>query len=115
MESSTTEYVLHPGMMDRALGAGRKVMEGEGEGETSSWKVGGVEKVRIGLRRGGVKMLARARESGGERKQCGEAGRGSLRAGMRGDARSELGGEGATREKGRRGWRRRKQRPRTKQ
>ena len=47
MERSATEYVLHPGMVDRALEAGRKVMEGEGEREACSWKVEGVEKVRI--------------------------------------------------------------------
>ena len=45
MERSATEYVLHPAMVGRALEAGRKVMEGEGE--ASSWKVEGVEKVRI--------------------------------------------------------------------
>ena len=30
MERSATEYVLHPGMVDRALGAGREMMEVEG-------------------------------------------------------------------------------------
>ena len=62
-ERTTTEYVLHPAMVGRALEAGMEVMQGEGE--ASSWKVEGVEKVRI-VSGCGAKMLAWVRESGGK-------------------------------------------------
>ena len=65
MERSATEYVLHPGMVDRALGAAKEVVKGGGE--ASSWKVEGVEKVRI-LSRCGEKMLVWIRESQGKRR-----------------------------------------------
>ena len=41
MERSTTEYVLHPGMMDRALGAGREMMEWRGRRRSKQLEGGG--------------------------------------------------------------------------